>query len=461
MSTVEGGSNLGDKYYNYVVRVNKDNGYYSKPKIISLTSTLYAIEQNPSLIVPSNSGKVGKVYSATPNDSTGDLTVVRNTTATYMGNDGLIKTAVANEPRFEFEPITGNFKGLLVEPQRTNLVKYSQGFTQSVWTKGGATISSSTRTAPDGSSTATELDDTGASDFPGVTTQAIIATATIVTYSIYTKNVSSTSRSFLLRNNTTSTNFIALNFNYSSTGNLGSGWFSENVGNGWFRLSYTNTTGISIGDTLWIYYGRTGAAAVGSTSKWQVWGAQLEDALLYAFIATNVTSYIPTLDSTVTRNADIISKTGIDSLIGQTEGSMYCEILHTVTNTNSGIFIVQNNADQFNNRIGFRYKPTTSVLNAFVRITGSFNSVDLDGVSPVIGQKYKMCFTYNQTEQKFFINGVLVNSRVGSYTQPNTLDQCQLGNMSNSGLPSTVNISSGILFKTVLTDTQAIQLTTI
>lgn len=461
MSTVEGGLNLGGVYYQYVRRIDVDNGYYSNPKSISLKSILVSLNLNPSLVIPSNAGKVGKVYSLIPNDSTGDLTIVRNTTATYMGSDGLIKTAVANEPRFEFDPITGNFKGLLVEPQRTNLVKYSQDFTQNVWTKGGSTIISTTRTAPDGSSTADELDDTGASSSPGVTTQSIIATATIVIYSIYTKNVSSTTRSFLLRNHTTSTNFDALGFNYSSTGNLGNGWFSENVGNGWFRLSYTRKTGISIGDTLWIYYGRTGAAAVGSTSKWQVWGAQLEDALLYGFIETNLTSYIPTLDSTVTRNGDMISKTGISSLIGQTEGSIYCEILHTVPNTNSGIFVVQNNADQFNNRIGFRYKPTTSVLNAFVRITGSNNVVDLDGTSPVIGQKYKMCFTYNQTEQKFFINGILVNSRVGSYTQPDTLDQTQLGNHSSNNGPSTVNISSGILFKTVLTDTQAIQLTTL
>lgn len=160
-----------------------------------------------------------------------------------------------------------------------NLLLQSQDWTQTVWNKGGSTIVSSTRLAPDGTSTGTELSDVGASSTPGVPVQDFTTTSTTVTFSIYTKAVSLTTngtRTFLLRNSTTATNFDGLNFNYSSTGNLGNGWFSENVGNGWFRLSYTRTTGISIGDTLRIYYGRTNTAPVGATDVWQVWGAQVE-----------------------------------------------------------------------------------------------------------------------------------------------------------------------------------------
>ncbi|MDY7841863.1 hypothetical protein UXA24_12880 [Aeromonas caviae] len=45
----------------------------------------------------------------------------RSTTATYIGKDGLLKTAAANEPRFEKE-------GLLIEGQSTNLVPWSSGY---------------------------------------------------------------------------------------------------------------------------------------------------------------------------------------------------------------------------------------------------------------------------------------------------------------------------------------------
>lgn len=45
----------------------------------------------------------------------------RSTTATYIGKDGQLKTAAANEPRFEKE-------GLLLEGQSTNLVPWSSGY---------------------------------------------------------------------------------------------------------------------------------------------------------------------------------------------------------------------------------------------------------------------------------------------------------------------------------------------
>lgn len=47
----------------------------------------------------------------------------RSTTATYIGKDGLLKTAAANEPRFEKE-------GLLIEGQSTNLWSVSEGASQ-------------------------------------------------------------------------------------------------------------------------------------------------------------------------------------------------------------------------------------------------------------------------------------------------------------------------------------------
>jgi len=40
--------------------------------------------------------------------------------ATYVGSDGLIKYAGADEPRFDYDPETGESLGLLIEEQRTN-----------------------------------------------------------------------------------------------------------------------------------------------------------------------------------------------------------------------------------------------------------------------------------------------------------------------------------------------------
>ena len=37
------------------------------------------------------------------------VTFTRDSVGTYVGTDGLIKTAAANEPRFDHDPITGEF----------------------------------------------------------------------------------------------------------------------------------------------------------------------------------------------------------------------------------------------------------------------------------------------------------------------------------------------------------------
>jgi hypothetical protein len=50
-----------------------------------------------------------------------------------------------------------------------------------------------------------------------------------------------------------------------------------------------------------------------------IWGAQVEEGA-YA------TSYIPTTTASVTRNADVLSKTGISDLLNPSEGTFYAEI---------------------------------------------------------------------------------------------------------------------------------------
>lgn len=47
----------------------------------------------------------------------------RNSIGTYVGEDGLIKTAGVNEPRFDHDPVTGESLGLLVEERRENVIR--------------------------------------------------------------------------------------------------------------------------------------------------------------------------------------------------------------------------------------------------------------------------------------------------------------------------------------------------
>lgn len=189
----------------------------------------------------------------------------------------------------------------------TNLVTYSLDMSHSSWNSGGAqkTPNTTDTLAPDGTMTACKLDDTGASENPSVPSkQLIIANSSTVTYSIYTKSGTATSRTFLLRNETTTVEFTPGIFDYATGIITGTGWIVKNVGNGWYYLSYTIKTGISIGNNLRIYYGRPAQATIGATETWYVWGPQVEDR-------DKASRYVPTGANPIYGNGMATSHGGI------------------------------------------------------------------------------------------------------------------------------------------------------
>jgi len=69
----------------------------------------------------------------------------RASSATVVNKAGLIETVGSGQPRIDF---LGNTKGALkLEPQRTNLITYSESFPNSYWTKSGASIQGDPSTA--------------------------------------------------------------------------------------------------------------------------------------------------------------------------------------------------------------------------------------------------------------------------------------------------------------------------
>ena len=117
-------------YYTFKNRVLADGGTF-------LENELPTISQDAKLVLTPNAYKAGKLYSAVPNDGAGDFTVDRNSTATYMGQDGLIKTALANVPRIDF---SSGEAALLIEPQRTNLIPFSSVINWNKFSSGGSSL---------------------------------------------------------------------------------------------------------------------------------------------------------------------------------------------------------------------------------------------------------------------------------------------------------------------------------
>lgn len=68
-------------------------------------------------------------------------TFTRSTTATYFGANGKLLTSAIDEPRFEYDPETGEALGLLVEESRENKLLHSNDLSQADWVKNRASVS--------------------------------------------------------------------------------------------------------------------------------------------------------------------------------------------------------------------------------------------------------------------------------------------------------------------------------
>jgi hypothetical protein len=235
-------------------------------------------------------------------------------TATVINSSGNIAPINADLPRFDFDPITLLCKGLLIEEARTNLFLYSAEFDNIYWGKIRSSITANATISPDGASTGDKLVenlDNG--------THLIVRTETTTntsanTWSIYAKASERPSINIVVREGTTFLRSSNATFNLSAgtvgaVSNAGGSSATaaiENAGNGWYRCSLTITLGGVDTNSQALFQLNNGSVSSyqgDGTSGIFIWGAQLEAG---AF----ATSYIPTVASTVTRNADNVSMTG-------------------------------------------------------------------------------------------------------------------------------------------------------
>jgi len=252
------------------------------------------------------------------------VTFTRASSGTFVGNDGLIKTATTNEPRFDHNPTTGESLGLLVEEARTNLSLRSENFSSSYWVKTSCTITPDESTAPDGTLTADLWTNTAS---PGTIENSITKDATVRTYtaSLWVKGTTTQFTVTLDDGNTV--NRGRVQFNLST--NTVSGVFTDGLvftgtsgtltrfSDSWVRLTVTTTTSTGTTIRLRPFFSTTSATV-------RIWGAQVEEG---AF----ATSYISTTSATVTRAADVASITGsnFSSWYNQIEGTMFADYVYS------------------------------------------------------------------------------------------------------------------------------------
>ncbi len=352
----------------------------------------------------------------------------------------------------------GTCPSLLVEPQRTNIFPKSQ--TTSTWGFANISRTANNGISPDGTQNADLLfpttsgavslnsDNTASSLVVG---QPFVCSFFIKLNTSFTSNVGENIIDLRLSGAAVWTRpTIRVNFETGEVTNVANASYisSTNYGNGWYRITFgaiPTGTGAAVGLQF-----PTGVTLNGGS--FYIWGLQGESNSTYA------TSYIPTTSASVTRNADAISKTGISSLIGQTEGTIYLEA-DIQKHNESEFYVAISNGSSLGEAI-YLYQPSGGILQVLFRTGGVNETISILNANWNIGYN-KIAIAYNSTSGEVFMNGVSQGT-VALSALP-TCSQLTLG--ARPDIPGNLVGSGGYkstaIFKTRLTNAQLASLTSL
>lgn len=315
-------------------------------------------------------------------------------------------------------------RGLLIEEQRANLLLQSNDF-QTSWTPTNITRTLNSTLSPEGVVNGVKLEATASTTSTLYQNTAVASTA--ATFSVYVKQGTgaTTANGFVLRNFTTATNLLNGTLNYSTgvwTYSVGSsGVVIRNIGNGWWRVEMSATAGITSGDLIGGYVGFSGGVYTAGDFLY-AYGAQLEAG---AF----ATSYIPTLGSTATRNADSASITTLTPWFNAAAGTLYAAGSNFVPDADSTVRILAALTD------------TISLTNAvrLERVTNLWRDVQtVAGVASVasgtwtFGTNGKIVGAYQSSNSAATFNGATPTA-VGTATMPSGITALGIGCNTSTG----------------------------
>ena len=347
------------------------------------------------------------------------LTIERNGTPTdlYIENISVKEATIENLARVDYD---GTASSLLVEPMRTNLLTYSEDFTQ--WDKNsGTTITLDSLISPDGTQNADLIVASGSGSRVG--DNVSIVSGNTYTLSVYLKNNGGNTSITIGSYTTTQLETITINDEwnrYTTT----------------FVASSTTTSSIRI-------------ISSGSNINLYAWGAQLEES--YA------TSYIPTSGSTVTRNQDVFTRDGIGSLINSTEGVLFVEMAALSDDgTNRSITLSDGST---NNIIQILFSSVSNTIRFIIRVGGvGGDNLDKSTSTYTVTDFNKVALKWKQNDAQVWINGTQLGSPDTNSDVPTGLNDLSFEYLT-VGNNFVGKVKQLQVYNTALTDEQLLQLT--
>jgi len=420
--------------------VNAGNGWWRVGVgCVALTSTTTAIWilNNGTTQSYTGDGVSGMYYWAAQAE-TGDIATDYIATTTAAVSVG----PVANVPRLDY--LGSSCPRLLLEPQRTNILLYSEQFDNAAWSKSAVTITANDITSPDGYTNADKMAESATTSGHYIL-QSPTLTAAAYTFAIFAK--AGERNWFLFRQHTLGLN-ASFNLATGTLGTIAAGLTAtiEDYGNDWYRCSVT-FTGTAAAHSFRLYVttadNSTSSYLGDGTSGLYLYGAGCE-------LGSYPTSYVgPTLGAAVTRGADLCNKDGVGSLFGTNIGSFFLDAEGPYYDGAAYLFDLSDNATTGTNRLAMYSGGTTFM---------TFYTNAVHNITTSVTARKKIAVIWNGTNTKVYLNGAKVLDFTYANANPTSINLSSRFTDESFG---NSKFNQVLAFPTALTDAQAIELTTI
>jgi hypothetical protein len=324
-----------------------------------------------SFEITAPNGQELRIYATTSSSSSFSITNIS------------IQEIQADTPRIDF---SDSVKGaLLLEPSSTQLLQYSEDFSDSSWFLYG-TIQANSSSSPDGLTNATKLTHTHQTY-----NMLRVSVGGLRVTSVFVKNIDA--NNFYIRKSGGGYAYYNFDTKTVNDNSLKVEYFS----NDWVRLS------LATDQVTYRQFGigqrEIDSSEVGNSVY--VWGAQLEEKSFS-------TSYIPNhgVSGGVTRLADVCINSGTAQDFNSEEGVLYAEIAALANDGTNRVIAISDTTSS--NVVRFYYSTTDNRIVGAVKSGGSsvffYNHILTDATSFI-----KIAISFKTDDFKMYVNGTKVS----------------------------------------------------
>jgi len=367
----------------------------------------------------------------------------QNSLQFFVDNVSVKELTRDNVPRIDYTG--GGCPHILAEPQRRNLVTYSEVISNLSLLTGGAgtyTITDNYTNSPEGVQNASRVqmsivDTNDGANYSLIALNSSMTNGVTREISFYAKSLTGLNQEVLV---------------YWSTAKQ-----IVTLTNDWQRFEISATSDNSGAVLIGTRGGTTQYYAGGDANlDFALWGLQVEDdgsggGSSYA------TSYIPTSGSTVTRNQDIFTRDGIGSLINSTEGVLFVEMAALSDDgTNRSITLSDGST---NNIIQILFSSVSNTIRFIIRVGGvGGDNLDKSTSTYTVTDFNKVALKWKQNDAQVWINGTQLGSPDTNSDVPTGLNDLSFEYLT-VGNNFVGKVKQLQVYKTALTDTQLAALT--